>query len=366
MRGVGQYYTSFVMKEVFIYVNKGGGRLIDLVNVSKEYKNAKETITALNNINLRIDRGEIFGIIGLSGAGKSTLLRCINRLEEPTSGEILVNGLDITKLEGAPLRHIRRRMGMIFQHFNLLMNSTVYENIAFPLKLSGESKESIDKRVMELLEVVELTDKKNSYPAHLSGGQKQRVGIARALANKPDIILSDEATSALDPTTTESILKLLKNINKELGITMVVVTHEMSVIKQLCDRVAVIENSIIVEQGRVVDLFANPMTQTSRRFLKDTIAKLPEGLLLHDDNPNEEVLRISFLGDDASKPFISHIIREYDITANIITGNIENVQGMQIGSLIVKVSGKSQSIADAIGYLAKSNVRCEVLKNGSI
>lgn len=340
--------------------------MIELVDVCKEYKNAKDMVVALNNISLSIDRGEIFGIIGLSGAGKSTLLRCMNRLEEPTSGKILINGLDITKLEGIHLRQMRKRMGMIFQHFNLLMNSTVYENIAFPIRLSGDSKAAIDKRVNELLEVVELTDKKESYPAQLSGGQKQRVGIARALANKPDIILSDEATSALDPTTTESILKLLKNINREFGITMVVVTHEMSVIKQLCDRVAVIENSVVVEQGRVVDLFSNPMTQTSRRFLKDMIAKLPEGILLQDDNPNEEVLRISFLGDDAGKPFISHIVREYDITANIIAGNIESIQGMQVGSLIVKISGESANIAHAIDYLSGNNVRCEVLKNGDI
>jgi D-methionine transport system ATP-binding protein len=338
--------------------------LIELVDVSKNFDGPDGNIVALNKINLHIDKGEIFGIIGLSGAGKSTLLRCINRQEEPTSGSILINGTDITTLKGSELRQMRKRIGMIFQHFNLLMNSTVYENIAFPLKLSGEPKDAVDGRVMELLKVVELTDKKDAYPSQLSGGQKQRVGIARALANRPDIILSDEATSALDPTATESILNLLKEINKEYGITTVVVTHEMSVIKQLCDKVAVIENSVVVEQGRVIDLFSNPTTQTSRRFLKDMIAKLPEGILVEDDNPNEEVLRISFLGEDADRPFMSHIIREYDITVNIISGNIESIQGVQIGSLIVKVSGSGQNISNAISYLEKSNVKVEVLRNG--
>lgn len=340
--------------------------MIDLIKLCKEYKNGKDTITALNNVSLSISKGEIFGIIGLSGAGKSTLLRCINRLEEPTSGKVLVDGIDITELRGIQLRKMRKRMGMVFQHFNLLMNSTVFENIAFPLKLSGESKAAIEKRTAELLEVVELTDKKDSYPSQLSGGQKQRAGIARALAGSPDIILSDEATSALDPATTGAILKLLKEINKEFGITMVIVTHEMSVIKQLCSRAAVIENSAVVEQGKVAELFSNPETQTSKRFFKDMTAALPEGILLKDDCQNDELLRLSFLGETAGKPFISRIIREYGITANIVAGNIESIQGMQIGSLIVKISGESCSKAAAIRYLSENKVKCEVLKNGSV
>lgn len=304
-------------------------------------------------------------MIGLSGAGKSTLLRCINRLEDVTSGKVLIDGTDITKLEGRALRDTRKKIGMIFQHFNLLMNSTVYENVAFPLKISGMPRESINKRVMELLSVVELTDKKDVYPSRLSGGQKQRVGIARALANNPRILLSDEATSALDPTTTESILKLLRDINSKLGITMVIITHEMQVIKQLCDKVAVIENSVVVEQGKVIDLFTNPRTQTSKRFLKDTIAKLPEGMASVDDNPKEEILRISFLGDDASRPFISDIVKEFDVTANIISGNIENIQNMQVGSLIIRISGVKDSIDSAINYLNSKNLKIEVFRNGS-
>jgi len=338
--------------------------MIDLINITKKYETPEGFVWALNGINLHIDEGEIFGIIGLSGAGKSSLLRCINRLEEPSSGEILINGVDITKLEGASLRNMRKKIGMIFQHFNLLMNSTVFENIAFPLKISGVPKEEIKKRVLKLLEVVELTDKKDVYPSQLSGGQKQRVGIARALANNPDIILSDEATSALDPTTTESILKLLKNINKELGITIIVITHEMAVIKELCDRVAVMENGTIVEQGRVIDIFSNPQTHTSRKFLKDTIVKLPEKLLSRCDNDNEKVLRISFLGEDAGKPHISNIVRKYNIDANIIAGNIETIQDVQVGSLIVRISGNKENIGSAINYLKEHKLGIEVLSNG--
>lgn len=340
--------------------------MIDICGLTKEYKTADGSILALDNIELHIEKGEIFGIIGLSGAGKSTLLRCINRLEEPTSGSILVDGTDITKLSGDQLRKMRGKIGIIFQNFNLLMNSTVYDNIAFPLKIAGASRDSINRRVMELLEVVELSDKKDVYPSQLSGGQKQRVGIARALANKPDILLCDEATSALDPTTTESILKLLKEINREFGITIVVVTHEMAVIKQLCGRVAVIENSVIVEQGKVIDIFSNPKTQTSKKFLKDMIARLPGDILLDDDNPGEEVLRISFIGNDVRKPFISSIIKEFDVVANIIAGNIEAIQDTQVGSLILKLSGSGSNIAAAIGYLEKNNVAVEVLRNGNI
>ena len=340
--------------------------MIDVIGLSKEYIDGETSVKALDNINLHIDSGEIFGIIGLSGAGKSTLLRCINRLERPTSGKVLIDGVDITELEGSSLRKMRSKVGMIFQHFNLLMNSTVYENIAFPLKISGTPKHDMDKTVTGLLEVVELTDKKDAYPSQLSGGQKQRVGIARALANNPGILLCDEATSALDPATTESILNLLHDINKKFGITIVVVTHEMAVIKQLCDRVAVIENSVIVEQGRVIDLFSNPQTQTSRNFLKDMIAKLPQNILLEDDNPNEEVLRISFIGNDARKPFITNMIKQFDITANIIAGNIETIQSTQVGSLIIKISGGKDNIISSVNFLKKNNVRVEVLRNGNI
>lgn len=363
MREYGRILRLFHFERDFFILHLGVIILIDLINVTKKYETPDGHITALNDVSLHIEKGEIFGIIGLSGAGKSSLIRCINLLEVPTSGKVLVDSTDITKLNGKDLRDMRKRIGMIFQHFNLLMNSTVYENIAFPLKISGMDKDKINKRVIELLEVVELTDKKDVYPSRLSGGQKQRVGIARALATNPDIILSDEATSALDPATTQSILNLLKNINREFGITIVVITHEMAVVKSLCDKVAVMENGIIVEQGIVRELFSNPQNKTSREFLKDMTAKLPEGILINN-NPEEKVLRISFIGDDANKPFISHMVKEFDVDANIIAGNIESIQNMQIGSLIVKLSGREKNIELAENYLSSNNLRIEVIKNG--
>ncbi|TDT52099.1 methionine ABC transporter ATP-binding protein [Fonticella tunisiensis] len=339
--------------------------MITIRNLSKVYESQDKKVEALKNINLTINKGEIFGIIGLSGAGKSSLLRCINLLETPTSGEILINGTDITKLRGAELRETRKKIGMIFQHFNLLMNSTVYDNVAFPLRINRVPEAEIEKRVLELLEIVNLSDKKDSYPSQLSGGQKQRVGIARALANNPDIILSDEATSALDPTTTESILSLLKDINKKFGITIVVITHEMDVIKHLCNRVAVIEDGVIVEEGSVIELISNPQASTSKRFLADMIAKLPNPDLIQEHNPTEEVLRISFFGEDANKPFISQMVKQFDVEANIIVGNIESIQDVQVGSLLVKISGSKENIDSAIDFLNNHNLRIEVLKNGS-
>jgi D-methionine transport system ATP-binding protein len=340
--------------------------LIEIKNLSKIYDSQGITVEALKSINLTINDGEIYGIMGLSGAGKSSLLRCINMLEIPTSGELLINGTDVTKLNNNDLRHVRQKIGMIFQHFNLLMNSTVYENIAFPLRIAKVSEAELTKKVTELLEVVDLIDKRDAYPAQLSGGQKQRVGIARALANNPDIILCDEATSALDPTTTESILALLKNINRELGITVVVITHEMNVIKHLCDKVAVIENGIIVESGNVVEVFSDPKTETSRRFLKNMIAELPENILV-DKNSDEKVIRLYYLGCSASQPVISQLVKKFDIDANIIAGNIERIQDSSVGNLLLKLSGEKSNIASAIHHLqVNEDVRIEVLENGII
>jgi D-methionine transport system ATP-binding protein len=335
--------------------------LIEIRKLSKVYDADGKAVEALKDINLTINKGEIYGIMGLSGAGKSSLIRCINMLESPTSGEILIDGVDITKLKGADLRNLRKKIGMIFQHFNLLMNSTVYENVAFPLRVSGVSEDKIRKRVDELLRVVDLSNKKDVYPSQLSGGQKQRVGIARALANNPDIILCDEATSALDPTTTESILSLLKSINREFGITIVVITHEMNVIKHLCDKVAVLENGIIVESGNVVDVFSDPKTETSKQFLKSMIAELPEDILLDDNNHQEKILRLYFIGNNARQPIISHLVKKFDVDANIIAGSIERIQDSQVGNLLIKLSGSSESISSAIEYLNQSNLRLEVL-----
>lgn len=241
--------------------------MIKISNLSKEYNTPYGKVSALKNINLEVEKGDIFGIIGFSGAGKSTLIRCINRLEEPDSGEIVVDGVDLTKLNKKSLNKARKKIGMIFQQFNLLDSRTVYQNIAFPLELEGINKKEIKQRVEEILELVDLSDKRNAYPSQLSGGQKQRVGIARALANKPDILLSDEATSALDPLTTFSILELLKDINQKLNITIVLITHELEVIKYICKNTAVIEKGEITEQGETEELFDNPKSETLRRFL---------------------------------------------------------------------------------------------------
>lgn len=338
--------------------------MIEIKNLSKIYETGDTTVEALKDINLTIEDGEIYGIMGLSGAGKSSLLRCLNLIETPTSGEVIINGVDITGLDKKELRELRKGIGMIFQHFNLLLNSTVYENIAFPLRLSKMPEEKIRRRVLELLEVVDLKDKADSYPSKLSGGQKQRVGIARALASRPRIILCDEATSALDPSTTESILSLLSEINKKYGITIVLITHEMDVIKQLCHRVAVLENGVIVESGRVVDVFSNPSTETSRKFLKDMISHIPRDIIEVDEN--SKILRLYFLGESARDAVVSNVIREFNVDANIIAGSIERIQGSPVGNLLIKLSGEKNNINSAINYLIdKKDLRIEVLENVS-
>ncbi len=242
--------------------------MITITGLSKSFVTSNGTVTALRNINLQIQQGDIFGVIGFSGAGKSTLIRCLNRLEEPDSGTISIGDQEITRLNKEQLREARKKIGMIFQHFNLFDARTVFGNIAFPLEVAGYSQSQIKARVEELLELVELTDKTNAHPAQLSGGQKQRVGIARALANNPEVLLSDEATSALDPKTTYSILELLRNINAKLHLTIVLITHEMDVLRRICNNVAVIEDGVITEQGPVTELFAHPQTDTTRLFVQ--------------------------------------------------------------------------------------------------
>lgn len=347
------------------YRIKGVKLMINIKNLCKTFYTNGEEKEVLKNISINIEDGEIYGLIGLSGAGKSSLLRCINLLEKPTSGEVIVNGANVESMKGVKLRDLRRQIGMIFQQFNLLNSSTVYENIAFPLRISNVPKSQIDKRVMELLEIVELTDKKDAYPSKLSGGQKQRVGIARALANNPSILLLDEATSALDPSTTNSILELLKSINSNLNITMIVVTHEMAVIKKLCSRVAVIEDGSIVEEGQVVDIFSNPSSKTVQRFLNEVIPELPKEKLVQEDSRSSKTVMINFLGEDAEKPFISDMVKHFDISANILSGNIEIVQNLQIGRLIINISGNKDNVTSALHYLLKNNLRIEVLENGS-
>lgn len=343
--------------------------MIKIKNLTKIYtsKNSNNQVKALDNINLNINKGDIYGIIGFSGAGKSSLLRCINLLETPTKGEILLDNIydnenkyiDVTKLSSKELRNIRKKISVVFQHFNLLMNSTVYDNIAFPLKLNKISKEEINKKVTELLELVGLSDKKDFYPSMLSGGQKQRVGIARALANNPKIILCDEATSALDPTTTDSILNLLKEINKKFNITIVLITHEMKVIKKLCNKVAVMEKGKIVEEGLTLDVFSNPKANITKKFLKENIS-IPN-YITTNENQSNTLLRLKFKGEKTTNPIVSKISRLYDVDIDIICGNIEIVQNVKLGNLIVRILGDEEKIKKSIDHLKSLDIGVEVL-----
>jgi len=341
-----------------------GTAIVKFHNVTKTYRSKDQTVTALRNINLEIKRGEIFGIIGLSGAGKSTLLRSINRLEIPQSGSIIVGDTEMTTLTGKNLRLARRKIGMIFQHFNLLSSRTVYGNIAFPLEVAGTPPAEIKKRVLELAELVGLSDKLNNYPAQLSGGQKQRVGIARALANHPEILLCDEATSALDPQTTHSILQLLRDVNRRLGLTIILITHEIQVIKEICDSVAVIKNGQIIECGPVVQLFANPRTEIAREFIRTaTHDKIPENLqtLIHSNPGEGNLVRIFFQGEAAKEPVITSLIRRFNLDVNILYAKLDFIQDTPFGSLIVDLNGTDDNVQTAMAYLQELGCRIEVL-----
>ncbi|MDU5080399.1 methionine ABC transporter ATP-binding protein [Tissierella sp. P1] len=334
--------------------------MIKIDNLSKIFFSDKEKLTAVNNVNLNIKKGEIFGIIGLSGAGKSTLIRCLNRLEEPTKGKIFIDGIDLTALDKESLRKERKEIGMIFQHFNLLSQKTVYENIAFPLQLEKMDAEKIHNRVNELLEYVDLKDKKNSYPSQLSGGQKQRVAIARAIANNPKILLSDEGTSALDPKTTKSILELLKKIRDELNITIVMITHQMEVVKEICDRVAIMEDGQVVEENTVENLFREPKTKIAQAFISSLQGNIEEEII----NPNDfkgKLIRLSFLGDSAKKPIVSKVIRNFNIDVNILSGNINKLQSTSVGHLILELIGEDEEIDKALSFLENEDVHVEVI-----
>lgn len=341
--------------------------MIQLLDIEKTYAGASGPVHALKGVSLSVGRGEIFGVIGKSGAGKSTLIRCINMLECPTTGKVLVDGQDLTGMGEKDLREVRKKIGMIFQHFNLLSSRTVYDNIAFPLELAGWDKEKISAEVLPLLELVGLTDKKDQYPSQLSGGQKQRVGIARALASRPKVLLCDEATSALDPQTTQSILLLLKDINKRFGLTIVLITHEMQVIKEICDKVAVIENGVIIEQGSVFDLFSKPQTATTREFIRTIINyDLPEIFNGTVFSPvpvadSDLIARVSFLGKTAKEPVIAGLIRRYNVDVSILYGNIDHIQNTTFGTLIIEVSGEPGSVQSALQYLKARELGVEVI-----
>ena len=342
--------------------------MIKLSNIEKIYDSPAGKVHALKGINLEIAKGEIYGIIGLSGAGKSTLVRCINMLERPTAGEVLVDGQNMTKLNESQLRDARKNIGMIFQHFNLLSSATVYENIAFPLTLSKVPAAEIQKKVQPLLELVGLKDKANQYPAQLSGGQKQRVGIARALASNPKILLCDEATSALDPQTTKAILALIKDINKKLALTVVVITHEMQVIKEICDKVAVISNGVIAERGSVLEVFTNPQQPITKEFISVLLSnELPAAFRGNEISATKTagsllLLRLIFLGDKADDPVLAEMIRNFPgVECTMLFGNLDEIHGVPFGRFIIGLSGDENSIQNALEFLGGKEVRVEVI-----
>lgn len=342
--------------------------IIELKNITKTFFQDGKTFNAVENASVSIEKGDIFGIIGFSGAGKSTLVRAINLLGRPTSGTVTVKGKDFLALSQKELREERKKIGMIFQHFNLMKSRNVFDNVAFPLKRSGLTKKQIAEKVHSLLELVEINDKSENFPNQLSGGQKQRVAIARALANEPDILLCDEATSALDPTTTKSILKLLKKLKDQLGLTIVIITHQMEVIKEICDKVAVMEKGRIVEQGDVFSIFANPQDEVTKRFIRSTsnLSKVEE--LIAQDSPvvhlekDEKLVRFTYIKKNVSEPLISAISRLYEVTINIIFAEIEIVQDAPIGGTVAIVSGEAGTIDRALKHIAAMDVGVEVLK----
>ena len=341
--------------------------MIELQNVSKVFTKDKHQVTALKNVSLTIEKGSIYGIIGFSGAGKSTLVRCINLLEKPTSGKVLIHGTDLMQLSEKELRTTRKNIGMIFQQFNLFQSRTVKENVAFALK--GLTKKEQDERVGELLTLVGIADKENSYPSQLSGGQKQRVAIARALANRPEILLCDEATSALDPQTTAQILTLLQELNAKLGITIVIITHEMKVVKEICEYVAVMDSGAVVEAAKVAEVFSHPKADITKNFIDTTTNSAQVTALIAQDAEvvrvavGEQLLRFNFLGNSAGSPLISELTLQYGVQANIIFGNIEVIQGTTIGHLIVILSGPEEKQEVALNYLRAQQVEVEVLQH---
>ena len=353
---------------------------IKIKNLVKKYQlnNGKELL-AVNNVNLDIGQGDIYGIMGLSGAGKSTLIRLLNRLEEPTSGEILVKQeivdkknntitgyeyKNILKFNMKMLRQYRKKTGMIFQHFNLLNSRSVAENVAFPLEISKWKKKDIEKRVDELLEIVGLSDKKQNYPEQLSGGQKQRVAIARALANNPKILLSDEATSALDPRTTNSILELLKDINKKFGITIILITHQMEVIKKICNKTAIMSDGQIIEKGETKEIFLNPKTDLAKEFVGNISHeefRTEEEKKQREENNGKLRLRLKYNEDQVNESYITKIIRKYDVEVNILSGFIDKVGDIIVGNLLIEISASEEKAKDIVEWLKENKIDSEVL-----
>ncbi len=346
--------------------------MIQLEHVTKTFQTKDGDVHAVKDVSLHIKEGQIFGIIGYSGAGKSTLVRCMNLLEKPEVGNVIFDGKDLLTLKPSELRSARQKISMIFQHFNLMRSRTIYENIALPLRNQKVPKDVIDKKVMELLQLVDLVERKDSYPSQLSGGQKQRVAIARALATDPKVLLCDEATSALDPQTTQSILQLIKKINKELKLTVVIITHEMHVVKEVCDQVAVMENGEVVEQGDIVSLFSNPQQPMTKSFINtaNNANKIEE--LIQDEHPlvqlneNQQLVRLRYSTDNADEALISKLSTQCNVECSIIFGNIEVIQGTPIGTIVTKFTGTDTNIKNALDVCRADGVQVEVMKRGHI
>ncbi|MBG9454652.1 methionine ABC transporter ATP-binding protein [Lysinibacillus sphaericus] len=335
--------------------------MIQLENITKEFKTKKGIVKAVDGINLHVKKGEIHGVIGYSGAGKSTLIRCVNLLERPTTGKVLIDNIDITSLSLNDLRKTRQKIGMIFQHFNLLKTATVYNNIAIPLKLLGYNDSEVKNRVAKYAEIVGLTEKLDSYPSQLSGGQKQRVAIARALAQEPEILLSDEATSALDPETTDAILELLLKINRELGITILLITHEMNVIQKICDDVSVLESGTVVEYGSAIELFSKPQHLTTRKFLNTISQRNLSPSLIKQLNVSGSVIRLTFLGESTGKPLLAEVSKVYDVQPNILTANIIELKNGIVGNIVVHLHGEAHIVEKALTYFIENGVCVEEL-----
>lgn len=331
--------------------------MIELKNVSKVFNDGTQEIVAVDDVSLHIDEGEIFGIIGYSGAGKSTLVRTLNGLEQPTSGSITVAGRELSRLSGKQLRQSRQKIGMIFQHFNILWSRTVVENIMFPLEIAGVPKKERLERAQELVRLVGLDGREGAYPSELSGGQKQRVGIARALANDPDVLLCDEATSALDPKTTDDVLELLLDINRRLDLTIVIITHEMEVIRKICDRVAVMQGGRVVETGKTTDIFQNPKEKITREFIQQDEDEDIDQLLsdFREYFPEGRILRVTYPGNQSRAPIISRVSREFNVDINIIRGSIYTTQNSPVGTLYVQVFGDESDVDRAIDELQALN-----------
>lgn len=342
--------------------------MIELKDIFVTFKNDQnKEVRAVQNVSLQVDPGDVYGIVGYSGAGKSTLVRTINLLQPPTSGEVIVHDQILTTMSEEELREARKKIGMIFQHFNLMDSRTIFDNVAFPLKRSRLTKTEIHQKVLELLELVGLEDKAFSYPSQLSGGQKQRVAIARALANDPEILLCDEATSALDPKTTSSILDLLKKLNKQLNLTIVIITHEMQVVKEICNKVAVMEDGSVIEKGTLLDIFTKPQNQLTKDFINtathvdkgiETVLSHPTLLNLQED---DVLVKLSFVGGSTGEPLISALSNSFSVQGNILFGNVEILQDTPIGTLLLMLSGNPSRIAESIQFLQDHQVTVTII-----